>query len=398
MPNHVNLAKRAAEALASAAKKSTLFDHEVLNVFYKRFSKSSLYSLPMLSRHAVDKTVIEMENDGYEFGRREGAVSRAYSMSIEDVRAIYRKIGIDPLSKKYAKAITLFMGNLKGGVSKTVSSVSVSHALRTHPKLMMHDIRVLIIDLDPQASATMFCNHNAASADIQNTTAQAMLSNLTKEEILTEFIVKSNIDGVDLIPSSINDAFIASKWPELCAEHLPGQNINSVLKDCIIDKISDSYDFIIVDTGPHLDYFLNNCLQAADIMFTPIPPARVDFDSTMKYLMGLPSIFSLIEDSGATINKDKHNVGYMSKLAKKADHQDSYDSAKSVFGGDMLDAYLPRLDAFERCGETFNSVISVSPADYNGSKESLAKGKEAAYKFAKSLFDRVEFIRENEGA
>ncbi|HIF9512242.1 TPA: hypothetical protein ACX6SS_000541 [Photobacterium damselae] len=40
--------------------------------------------------------------------------------------------------------------------SKTVSTVSLAHVLHTHPALIKEGLRILVIDLDPQASATMF--------------------------------------------------------------------------------------------------------------------------------------------------------------------------------------------------------------------------------------------------
>ena len=45
-----------------------------------------------------------------------------------------------------------------------------------------------------------------------------------------------------------------------CEEHLPGKNIHAVLKENIIDKLQHDYDFIFLDSGPHLDAFLKTAL------------------------------------------------------------------------------------------------------------------------------------------
>ncbi|WP_263452916.1 ParA family protein [Escherichia coli] len=55
----------------------------------------------------------------------------------------------------------IFVANLKGGVSKIVTTVTLAHALRVHPDLLRHDLRILVIDLDPQASSTMFLDHHS---------------------------------------------------------------------------------------------------------------------------------------------------------------------------------------------------------------------------------------------
>ncbi|EGA3609903.1 ParA family protein, partial [Salmonella enterica] len=171
---------------------------------------------------------------------------------------------------------------------------------------------------------------------------------------------------------------------------------HAVLKENIIDKLRYDYDFIFLDSGPHLDAFLKNCIGAADLMLTPLPPATVDFHSSLKFVASLPALIDSIEQDGHTCNLIG-NVGFMSKILNKSDHKICHSQAKEVFGADMLDMVLPRLDGFERCGETFDTVISANPATYDGSTEALKSAKSAAEDFAKAVFDRIEFIRTNGG-
>ena len=360
--------------------------------FYQHYSKANVAKLPKLSKAIVDKSVAEMEEAGYTFSKRKAGSTHVYAMSIQNIIDIYKHRDIPKYRDRHKEAFIVNIASLKGGVSKTVSSVSLAHGLRAHPHLLHEDLRILVIDLDPQASATMFLSHNYAIGSVETTAAQAMLQDVTREELLKEFIVESGVPGVDVIPASIEDAFIASKWETLCEEHLPGQNINEILQTNIINKINKDYDFIFVDSGPHLDAFLINALSTADILMTPVPPAQVDFHSTLKYLSRLPELFSIIEESGNS-HVPKANIGFMSKLANKADHKLCHSFAKEIFGGDMLDAALPRLDAFERCGESFDTVISANPANYAGSADALKNARVATENFSKAVFDRIEYIR-----
>lgn len=364
--------------------------------YYQVYSKAAIAKLPKLTRASVDYAVSEMEEQGYEFEKRQTGSSSKYAMTLQNIIDLYHHRGVPKYRDRYFGAFTFFVGNLKGGVSKTVSTVSLAHALRTHPHLIYEDLRILVIDLDPQASATMFLNHEQSIGSVETTSAQAMLQDVSREELLAEFIIPSVVQGVDVIAASIEDAFIASRWEELCAEHLPGRNIYTVLRDNIISKISKDYDFIFIDSGPHLDSFLSNAITAADILMTPIPPAQVDFHSTLKYLARLPELVELIESTGASTSL-MGNIGFMSKLLNKTDHKLCHSLAKEIFGGDMLDFSLPRLDGFERCGESFDTVISANPSTYIGSSEALKNAKNAAEDFAKSVFDRVEFLRANRG-
>ncbi|MDZ1246519.1 AAA family ATPase, partial [Klebsiella pneumoniae] len=89
-------------------------------------------------------------------------------------------------------------------------------AFRAHPQLLFEDLRILAIDFDPQASLTMFLSHENSVGLVENTAAQAMLQNVSREELLSDFIVPSIIPGVDVIPASIDDAFLAEGWKGLC--------------------------------------------------------------------------------------------------------------------------------------------------------------------------------------
>ncbi|ADD79354.1 cellulose biosynthesis protein BcsQ [Pantoea sp. PA1] len=364
------------------------------NSYYQIYAKAALAKLPKLTRASVDYAVNEMEESGYQFDKRAAGSSVKYAMSIQNIIDIYHHRGVPKYRDRHTEAFTLFVGNLKGGVSKTVSTVSLAHALRAHPHLLYEDLRILVIDLDPQSSATMFLNHERSVGLVEATAAQAMLQNVTRDELVSEFIVSSIIPGVDVLPASIDDAFIASSWDQLCATHLPGQNIHSVLYDNVVSKLKKDYDFIFIDSGPHLDAFLKNAIAASDLLMTPVPPAQVDFHSTLKYLTRLPELIGIIEESGA-VCRLQGNIGFMSKLSNKADHKLCHSLAKEIFGGDMLDATLPRLDGFERCGESFDTVISANPSTYVGSSEALKNARSAAEDFAKAVFDRIEFIRLN---
>lgn len=360
--------------------------------FYLVFSKASVAKLPGLTRAIVDKAMSEMEANGYVFAKRPAGSTEKYALTIENIVDIYAHRKILKYRDRFDKAFVVFVTNLKGGVSKTVSTVSLAHSLRTHPHLIKEDLRILVVDLDPQSSATMFLNHESAIGSVDNTAAQAMLQDFSVEELLSEFVVPSIVNGVDVIPASIEDAFIASKWDELCNEHLPHTNKYEVLRENVILKLQNHYDFIFVDSGPHLDAFLMNSLTASDVLMTPIPPAQVDFHSTLKYLTRLPELEFLLTQEGANVNI-KGNIGFMSKLANKADHKLCQSLAKEVFGRNMLDATLPRLDGFERCGESFDTVVSANPTTYVGSSEALKKAKDAAEEFARAVFDRIELIR-----
>lgn len=365
-----------------------------LDQYYQTFTRNSVANLPKLSRRAVEQAIDEMEAQGHVFGRKDAGNTRHYALTIKDVVDIYAHRKVPKYRDLHAGEgpFVIFVVNLKGGVSKTVSTVTLAHGLRVHQDLLQHDLRVLVVDLDPQASSTMFLSQQNSIGSIMETAAQAMLNDLDAEQLREDIIKPTIIPGVDVIPASIDDGFIASQWNDLVREHLPDKLPSEVLRRTIIDRVGGDYDFIFIDTGPHLDAFMLNALAASDLLLTPTPPAQVDFHSTLKYLTRLPEMIEQLEEEGI-MPRIKGNIGFMSKMTSKRDHEMTHGLARDVFTSYILDAVLPRLDGFERCGESFDTIISADPGSYPGSAEALKKAKREAERFTQAVFKRIEFIR-----
>lgn len=365
-----------------------------LDQYYQTFTRNSVANLPKLSRRAVELAIDEMEEKGHVFGKKDAGNAKHYALTIQDVVDIYAHRKVPKYRDLHAGEgpFVVFVVNLKGGVSKTVSTVTLAHGLRVHQDLLQHDLRILVIDLDPQASSTMFLNHANSIGSIMETAAQAMLNDLDAEQLKDDIIKPTIIPGVDVIPASIDDGFIASQWNDLVKQHLPDMLPSDVLRQTIINRIGQNYDFIFIDTGPHLDAFMLNALAASDLLLTPTPPAQVDFHSTLKYLTRLPEMIEQLEEEGI-MPQIKGNIGFMSKMTSKRDHEMTHGLARDVFTSHILDATLPRLDGFERCGESFDTIVSADPSSYPGSSEALKNAKREAERFTQAVFKRIEFIR-----
>jgi cellulose biosynthesis protein BcsQ len=388
-------ARRATAMLRSMSDDIIGKRHEFgLDKYYQTYTRNTVANMPKLSRRAVEQAIAEMEEEGHVFGKKDAGNAKHYALTVQDVVDIYEHRKVPKYRELHEEGgpFTIFVVNLKGGVSKTVSTVTLAHGLRVHPDLLQYDLRILVVDLDPQASSTMFLNHSSSIGSIMETAAQAMLNDLDAEQIKEDIILPTIIPGVDIIPASIDDGFVASQWKELVSEHLPAMKPSEVLRRNIIDRVGKDYDFIFIDTGPHLDAFMLNAIAASDLLLTPTPPAQVDFHSTLKNQTRLPEMLEKLEDEGIT-PRIKGNIGFMSKMTSKRDHEMTHGLARDVFTSYILDATLPRLDGFERCGETFDTIVSADPQSYPGSTEALKNAKREAERFTQAVFKRIEFVR-----
>ena len=361
--------------------------------YYKRFSAASLTRLPHFSKPTLYRAMEQMTENGYEFDK---TPSNAFKLSIDDIHEIYKFRKQETYKASHPDAIVVPIINLKGGVSKTVTTCNVAHCLRTHPDLLHHNLKSIVLDFDPQGSASLFMDNIQAAKNTDSTSIQAALNDVSIEQLKEHYILPSTIQGVDFIPASVEDGFIASKWNELTKECSPHINPLAFIKN-LTDKLKKDYDFIFVDVGPHLDDILRNTLYAADILCVPIPPATVDFNSTLKFIKKLPDIFMEIKEAGLDI-EEPPILGYMTKFkASKKDHQGVKALAGGVFGGDLLGTDLVSLDGFERSGETFDTVVSADPKEYDGSVTALRDSKQAIEMFTHAFFTRIEYLRETIG-
>lgn len=369
--------------------------------FDQRYTKASVHRIfPDLTRAVVDNTVAMMEAEGYQFERKGNTNVKnaltSYALSTEDIIKIYEHRNVEKFRARGHKAIVTFLANLKGGAGKTLSGVLLAQALRTAPDLVPFDLRVLFIDLDPQGSGTMLMNNKLALNSIDTTAAQAMLNELTREEILNEFIFETSVPGVSIMPASMDDAFIAAEWGACCVEGgIPEEQKNTALYERVISKIHNDFDFIFVDAGPHIDAFLLNSLSCADIWLTPTPPDPLDIDSTLKFLTRLPTLEKMITKTGAELRTKTH-TGFMTKFqATKRDNKDARKHIKSVLPN-LLEKSLPKSESFSRCGETYDTVVTMQARNYSGGSESLLKAKSATNELALNFFELAESVTEGD--
>lgn len=144
---------------------------------------------------------------------------------------------------------TIAIVNQKGGSGKTTTAVNLAAALAEAGK------RVLLIDLDPQASASMWYGLKEKGRPLYEV--------FTGEAGLEAAIEKSSVDGLEIIPSS---PLLAGVEKALANEVAP----ETILKTKLHRLLKKPWDYLLIDCPPTLGILSLNALTTANEVLVPV--------------------------------------------------------------------------------------------------------------------------------
>jgi chromosome partitioning protein len=144
----------------------------------------------------------------------------------------------------------LAVTNQKGGVGKTTTAINVAASLAAN------DLRILVIDSDPQGNAT-------TGLGVSKDPARASLYHvLLGGAELADAVVHTGFEGLDLVPGDKN--LVGANLELVDANHREFRLQEKVA------PLRAQYDFILIDCPPALDLLTLNALIAADSVLVPI--------------------------------------------------------------------------------------------------------------------------------
>ena len=301
--------------------------------------------------------------------------------TLAEVRTWAREYRKDRLRPPGAEAVTISIGNFKGGVSKTTTAVTLAQGL----SLLGH--RVLVIDTDPQGSLTTLFGILPDTEIDENDTILPLAMGV--ETSIRYAIRPTYWDGIDLVGAApvlfgAEFALPARQTKE------PGFEFWRVL-DLGIDDVRGEYDVIVIDTPPALSYTTINAFMASDGIIMPLPPNALDFASASQFW----SLFSDLANELLTRRGLDKTFDFIHVLLARVDSADAASNVVRQWIGQtyaekVLPVEIPKTAVTGVTSAEFGTVYDVSR--YDGSARTFTRARDAYDSFVGHIEGSVRAV------
>lgn len=309
---------------------------------------------------------------GEQIGRR-----RVRYSLIETRRLIAQHSGILPRPNG-ARGATIACVNFKGGSTKTTTAFNLAQGLTLRGR------RVLLVDLDPQASATTLCGILPPLEVDEGETAQPITWGDDAPEDLRYAVRPTYWDGLDLIPAM--PLLYNAEWLLVSRVSNPKSRWWDLL-NAKLEPLRADYDVIIIDTQPALSLMGVLAAYAADGLLMPLPPETLDYASSTSFWQ---MTWEILEKIHETLGVEK-DFAFLKVLVSRSDASLSASLVRraisTTYGQYLMSREIPKSQVTTNSAVQFGTVHDVS--EYEGGAATYHKIRDAYDEVVREIDDQV---------
>jgi chromosome partitioning protein len=249
----------------------------------------------------------------------------------------------------------LLIYNLKGGVAKSTLAANTAQLLAAR------GFRVLLLDLDPQASLSDLFDVKADLDDLPSIYDVLRYDTADVASMDAADVIQGTyFPNVDIMPGSISLTEFEYETAQAAARGIP---FYKRLQDKLA-PIMDAYDVVLIDSPPHLSFSVIAAIYSCTGMLIPVSAGMLDVVSLEKFLDLASSTLSSIDDAvGAK------KVDFVRYVLTRYQPNDAAQLQLSSFlrhtlGEAMLKTDMLASTAIADAGNTMNPLLEIEPGEF----------------------------------
>jgi chromosome partitioning protein len=224
--------------------------------------------------------------------------------------------------------------NQKGGVAKTTTTLNLGVALAEQ------DLKVLLVDLDPQGNLTMSQGLNPDT--IERSMFDVLVHRLPIQEVIHHTEVDLAVSSIDLAGA------------ELALSSMIGRE--RALEKAIV-PVKDGYDYVLVDTPPSLGLLTINALVASNGVIVPVQCEYL----SLRGLVQLENTLSMIREN---LNPDVGIEGILPTMydSRTLHSREAVEILQENFGDLVFDTKIRKTVRYAEAPVKGTSVLKYDPS------------------------------------
>jgi chromosome partitioning protein len=295
------------------------------------------------------------------------------SFTLKEAREWVNACGVAYKRKDPNDAVVIAVGFFKGGVGKTTLTVSLAQGLS------LKGYRILVVDLDPQGSASALQGLSPAHVETKNTFAPICMPPSDEHHSDTLNVLPTYWDGIEILPA--NAELFGADF-DLPVRQMNREQ-NFVFLEVLhkaLQPIKSQYDFILIDTPPSLSYVTLNAYWAADGIVMPLPPDGLPFASSIQF-------WNMFSDLSQNQKADKE-YSFLSVVPSMVDSQQSSTGVvmewmKLAYKNHLSNVEIPATKAVKNSELTLQTVFDINK--YVGSAKTYQRARDAYDKYVDEI-------------